>query len=235
MSRLSVIIPCLNEEKAIDPVLDRFLHFQHLLLEKKIVTYIELIVVDDGSYDRSAEKARTHRSKPIVIKNLSNLGYGGAIKEGLKRASGDLLAFYDMDFTYDSLDLIEMIKCMNRESVDVVCGDRLSHVSKMPFIRMVGNQLFVFTMKTLFGKSSKDCCTGLRLFKAGLKEEFIQNLPNDLNYTLAMTIYMYQRKIAFKEIPVSYCQRIGCSKLSVLTDGPRFLFTIFWYHLKKSN
>jgi len=223
--RLSIIIPCLNEEKAVATVLSRARDFRSRLGDAS-VSDLEVIVVDDGSTDRSAEEVRKF-AEVRLVSNQSRLGYGGAIKKGIEHATGDLIAFYDMDHTYDPFDLVSLIEKLDEEGLHLVCGDRLSRCEKMPLTRQIGNTLFVATINMLFRQRVYDSCTGLRVFRRECRDFFSgADLPDNLNYSLAMTMHCLSKGIPLGERPISYDRRIGRSKLSVLLDGPRFFATI---------
>ncbi len=234
--RLSVVIPCYDEEDAIDAVLGRFKEAEKRILNETSVEQVELIVVDDYSQDGSLQKlidfSEEHSAR--IIASRKRLGYGGALKRGFQEATGELIAFYDMDYTYDPFDLVQLINQLEENSeVGLICGDRLSKIQSMPFTREIGNRFFVSIIKSIFRVKVNDCCTGLRVFKRRFLSSFVDLLPNNLDFTLAMTFLFLRFKIPFIEVPVNYFERIGHSKLYIFIDGPRFLFTIFryWYQL----
>ena len=98
MHKLSVIIPALNEENGIADIIERVLAIEGPLTEVG-VSALELIIVDDGSQDRTAEIVSRYPAVRLV-RHATNRGYGAAIKTGFRRAEGDLLAFLDADGTY---------------------------------------------------------------------------------------------------------------------------------------
>lgn len=232
-----MIIPNLNEEKAIFPVLERVFSAEDVIL-KNGVTKLEVIVVDDGSTDTSLVKLKEFsKLHPIVIlENRKCLGYGAALKKGFSEAQGELIAFMDMDYTYDPFDLPELVARLTSKSgpypLQMVVGDRLSRIEEMPLTRELGNRLFVAVIRSLFKRRVTDCCSGLRVFRREFVIPFAHLLPNNLNFTLAMTFLFLRFQLPFEEVPIRYHQRIGQSKLSVLIDGPRFLFTIFSFWFK---
>lgn len=223
--RLSIVIPCRNEEEAIPSVMARFNEARPSLHQAGIRD-IEVIVVDDGSTDASATLLSQHEDV-IVISSGAKGGYGGALKTGFARCSGDLIAFYDMDNTYDPFHLVPMIENLDEKRAALVCGDRLSQCENMPLTRKIGNTLFVLTIGFLFRRKIYDSCTGLRVFRREYLNHFVHDsLPNNLNYSLAMTMYCLSHGIPLIELPIRYEKRIGSSKLKVLVDGPRFFLTI---------
>ena len=98
MTTLSVVIPALNEEDGIAEIVERVLSIKEPLAEVE-VSDLELIVVDDGSRDRTAEIVRSY-PEVVLIQHRVNRGYGAAIKTGFRAARGELLAFLDADGTY---------------------------------------------------------------------------------------------------------------------------------------
>ena len=223
--KLSIVIPCLNEEAAVPFVLSRALALRSELNQVG-VSSLEIIVVDDGSAD-SSRRAVTAFEGVRLISNEQSLGYGAALKRGITESEGDLIAFYDMDHTYDPFDLLPMVRELDEKKLTVVSGDRLSRCENMPLTRQIGNGLFVGTINFLFRKKVLDSCSGLRVFQRHAQESFTApEMPDNLNYTLAMTMHCLSQGIPIGEIPIRYDKRIGRSKLSVLVDGPRFFLTI---------
>lgn len=230
-NRLSIIIPCKDEEQAVDLVIDRYLQARQRLLNETVIEDVELIVVDDCSQDDSLILLQKHARKGHLklISLPQSLGYGGALKVGLQTVSGELIAFYDMDYTYDPMDLVEMSRELIEGEVEMVSGDRLSRLEGMPWTRTLGNTFFVHVIRSIFRIEVQDCCSGMRIFRRKYLKPFIQLLPNNLSFTLVMTILFLRFEIPFSEKRIRYGKRVGRSKLSVLWDGPVFLSTILFY------
>lgn len=183
---------------------------------------LEIIVVDDGSRDRTAEIAGGYPDV-ILVRHPSNRGYGAALKSGFARATGEVLGFLDGDGTCDAHDFAPMLGRIQAEGVDLVLGTRLGQGSRMPFVRRVGNRIFAFLTRLLSGRAVTDIATGMRLFRREVLER-LPPLPDGLHYTPAMTchaLYLTNLKTASHEI--SYRERVGKSKLRVIEDGLRFL------------
>ena len=134
---LSVVIPALNEENGIDAILQRVLAQRDGLAAEGIDT-LEVIVVDDGSKDRTAERIRTYADVRL-IQHPVNRGYGAALKTGFNAATGDLLAFLDADGTYPPESFPELCRAIEEHDADLIIGSRmLSGESEMPLVRRVG-------------------------------------------------------------------------------------------------
>ena len=222
---LVIVIPALNEEDAIGKTISRCLDARGRIKEKAGLTDIELIVVSDGSTDRTAEIARSFQEvKVIVFKQ--NHGYGAAIKEGWRLSEGTLLGFLDADGTCDPDYFAEMCRLAVEESADVVLGSRLGQESKMPRIRRLGNNIFAYLLGFLCGRRVTDAASGMRVVqRRALK--YLYPLPDGLHFTPSMSTRALLNNLRVIEISMRYEERIGSSKLSVVRDGIRFLRAIF--------
>ena len=140
--QLSIIIPAYNEEDAIASIIERCLKERENIIREMPVDEVEIIVVNDGSHDKTAEIAG--RFKEIsLISYAKNQGYGAAIKSGFARARGTLVSFLDADGTCDPHFFIAMCNTLIHENADIVIGSRMGPESKMPKIRRVGNLFYV--------------------------------------------------------------------------------------------
>ncbi|MGD1994228.1 MAG: glycosyltransferase family 2 protein, partial [Anaerolineae bacterium] len=139
-SVLSVVIPAWNEEDGIEAIMERVLAVRPALAQVG-VSDLELIVVDDGSADRTAEIVAAYDGARL-IRHEVNRGYGAALKTGFNAASGDLLAFLDADGTYPPENFPQL--CQEAlAGADLVVGSRRSGAeSEMPAVRRVGNFLW---------------------------------------------------------------------------------------------
>ena len=224
--KLSVVIPALNEEESIASIIERTLNAENYLTQNSPVTSLEIIVVSDGSTDKTVEIATTYLPKIKLIIFEKNKGYGAAIKQGWSEATGDLLAFIDADGTCDPLFFSNLCNLLNDKNADVVLGCRLNKESKMPFIRRLGNFIFAKLLTFLSSNYVKDTASGMRVVrKSSLKK--IYPLPDGLHFTPAMSARaLLNAEIIIAEENMPYHEREGESKLSVTKDGIRFLKVI---------
>jgi hypothetical protein len=221
---LSVVIPALDEASGIAEILRRTLAQRSRLLEAG-VTLTEVVVVDDGSRDRTAEIAAGVPGVE-VIRHDHNRGYGAALKTGLARASGELLAFFDADGTYPPESLPEL--CRAALEADLVIGSRMAGTaSRMPAVRRLGNRLFARLVGWLGDRPVTDSASGMRVLRPAVLER-LSPLPPGLNFTPVMTLRALQEGLELREVPIPYDERIGSSKLSVARDGLRFLSSLLW-------
>lgn len=224
---LSIVIPALNEEDSISSIIERTLSASPIIIEKTLVTEVEIIVVSDGSTDRTVEIAKQYLDKIKLIIFEKNRGYGAAIKQGWEESRGDLLAFLDADGTCDPLFFVNLCNLLENTSSDVVLGCRLNKESKMPLIRRVGNFMFATLLTYLSSAKVKDTASGMRIVKRTSLDK-LYPLPDGLHFTPAMSAKaLMNENVIINEENMSYDEREGESKLHVLKDGIRFLKVIF--------
>jgi hypothetical protein len=221
---LSVIIPAYNEEDGIAEIVARVLAVEPALAE--ISVGLELIVVDDGSKDRTAEIVRGCPAVRLLQHN-PNRGYGAALKTGFAAARGGLLGFLDADGTYPPEHFPELCR-RALAGVDLVVGSRRSGAdSQMPFARRLGNFMWSNLISVLGGSRVIDPASGMRVFRRDILER-LYPLPDGLNLTPIMSTRAIHEGVRLEEVPVPYAERLGRSKLSIVRDGSLFLYSIIW-------
>jgi glycosyltransferase involved in cell wall biosynthesis len=221
---LSVVIPALNEEGAIGDTLRRCLDARDRIAEAAGLSGVEVLVVSDGSSDRT-EQIALGFPDVTVLAFERNRGYGAAIKTGWEHARGDLLGFLDADGTCDPEVFASLCRAA-RDGADVVLGSRLGQDSKMPPIRVVGNKLFAWMLGLLSDRVVQDTASGMRVVRRAALGD-LYPLPDGLHFTPAMSARtLLEDKLSLVEVPMSYADRVGRSKLSVVSDGFRFLHVI---------
>jgi len=222
---LSIIIPALNEEEAIRGTINRCLSARNEIKSEAGLEHVEIIVINDGSTDLTAEIAQSFAN--ITLINLeANKGYGAAIKHGFSIASGDLLGFLDGDGTCEPRFFVSLCKTLIETSSDIVTGSRMHNKSKMPRIRRMGNLFYAKLMSALAGCKVQDTASGMRVIRKPILHE-LYPLPDGLHFTPAMTCRaLLKDSIKFMEIEMPYSERQGISKLSIFRDGLRFLLAI---------
>ena len=222
---LTIVISALNEEDAIGGTIERCLAARERIKGGAGLAHVEIVVVSDGSTDRTAEIAKGYEDVKVIVFE-KNRGYGAAIKEGWREGSGSLLGFLDADRTCDPTYFAEMCRVAVEELADVVLGSRLGPESKMPRIRRLGNRIYAFLLGLLCGRQVTDTASGMRVVRReSLK--WLYPLPDGLHFTPSMSARALLNDLRLIEIPMRYEERIGRSKLSVVRDGVRFLKTIF--------
>lgn len=230
---LSVVIPCLNEADSIPFVIPPLIDILKKWLGPNVESF-EIIVVDDCSSDNSRELLNGY-PEVRVMDNSERLGYGGALKRGFGACRGSYITFFDLDRTYDPVDLEMLFRTLKDEDLAIVFGNRMAQQNEMPKIRRLGNAIFAKIIRTLYRVKIDDVCTGMRVFKSELLPVIVSLPENELNFTLAFTLKILNVKKSFSQVSIKYHERIGRSKLSVVFDGWIFLLTIVRYYAQRSR
>jgi len=219
-SVISVVIPAYNEEKTVGNIIDETIQ----VMDALGMPY-EIIVVDDGSIDRTKEIAS--RYKATVLSNGRNHGKGYALKRGFQHAQGDIIVTIDADGAHNPKEIPNLITPLFN-GADIVAGSRFlgsgkDHTSKL---HIVGNHIINATIMVLTRKVITDSQTGLRAFK----REFLKKISlESCSYEIEteITVKGLKNGFNFQEIPIS-CRRreYNFSKLKILSDGLKILKTI---------
>src|SRR5579884_99438 len=222
---VSVVIPCLSEEEGIGWVIDRA--YEGLLRAELLG---EIIVVDNGSKDRTAEIAEACGATVVVE---DRRGYGYAYQRGFMEARGDIVVMRDGDGTYDLASLPEFVDAIQR-GADLVLGARLDGMEPgaMPLLhRFVGNPFFSWLFSAAFALEISDVNSGMRAFRRHLfpPARFSQG---GMEFALEMLVVAARDELRVVEIPISYKRRQGESKLRTWRDGWRSLSYLLGSKLK---
>lgn len=205
---ISVIVPAYNEAKAIGGVLQSILD---------LPLNIELIVVDDGSTDDTAEVARAHGAR--VIRHPTNRGNGAAVRTGIRNAHGDIIVFMDADGQHNPQDILRLTDEM--ESYDMVVGARPWNSGM--WHRNIANAIYKAFASYITGFHVKDLTSGFRAIRASLAKSLCYLLPNTYSYPTTMTLAVAKAGYGIKYIPIEVRKRAaGSSKISLVSDGMRF-------------
>lgn len=211
---LSIILPCLNEARSLETLIPRLTQ-----------TYpdAEIIIVDDGSNDDSAEITKQAGAK--VVTHPYSKGNGAAIKTGAREASGDILVFMDADGQHDPKD-IERLLIELESGHDMAIGARSSG-SQASFGRLCANSFYNWLASWIAGHKIADLTSGFRAVKAEKFKEFLYLLPNGFSYPTTITMAFFRAGYNVSYIPIVAHKRIGKSHIKLLKDGIRFLLIIF--------
>lgn len=212
---VTIVIPAYNEEKAIGRVLS---DVGRLGIRK------EVIVVDDGSSDRTSCIAE--RSKGVkVISHSRNMGKAHALRTGIMAASNDMIVTMDADCTYPAEAIPRLIDELDKGN-DLVVGSRFSGKDRdMPRLNSFGNKVFSLLITMLTWRMVSDSSSGMRAFRKGLWGSLGMKARN-LEGEVEMTTRCLRKGLKVSEIPIPYMERVGRSKLSPAKDGIRFLLAI---------
>ncbi len=224
-TKLTIVIPAYNEEEAIGKTVERCLEAKEAIVATSPVDSVELVVVSDGSIDRTEEIACGYDGVSVLA-FAKNRGYGAAIKSGFEYGSGELVSFLDADGTCDPLAFADFCRVQEEEKADVVLGSRMGPGSEMPRLRACGNTIFAWILGILSKRTVGDTASGMRVIRRSSLPD-LYPLPDGLHFTPAMSAkVLLEGSLRMVEVPMSYSERVGRSKLSVVRDGVRFLRVI---------
>jgi glycosyltransferase involved in cell wall biosynthesis len=210
--RLSVLIPAFNEEDGIASVIEDL---------KSHLSGPEIIVIDDCSTDRTAERAAAFEDVR-VLRLPFNHGYGAALRRGIEAANGEAIAWFDADGEHRAEDLAEMVRLMEKERLGAVLGARPASVSSS---RLAG-KLLIRMFAVLLGLGYvRDFNCGLRLFQRDVINRFLLLLPEGYSASTTSTFLTIRLHIPFRFYPIKLRPRIGQSKVR-MADGFRTLVTV---------
>jgi glycosyltransferase involved in cell wall biosynthesis len=218
---ISVVIPAFNEEKNIDDVLVR----TYKAMESSSLPY-EIILVDDGSSDRTGELACRH--KVIVVRNERNEGKGVAFKRGFAHAQGDIVVTMDADGSHDPEDIPRLILPILK-GASVVLGTRFGTgdgKDSTKKLHVFGNNLINLTIELMTGKRITDSQTGFRAFRRNVLEQ-IEITSSGYQVESELTVKSLRNGNIVEEVPIRIEKRKnGNSHVNPLTDGLRIFKAI---------
>jgi len=214
----SIIIPAYNEGDVIKQVL---LDIQNTMA--RAGTNYEILVIDDGSTDNTAEEA--HGAGVIVIQHPYNIGYGAALKTGIRRAKGAYLITIDSDGQHDPNDIPRLMNEIGK--FDMVVGNR-TQKSDTEKHRDFANFIFNSFASYIAGRRIDDLTSGLRVMKTQIVKKFLYLLPNTFSCSSTMTLANIHAGYSLKYMPIKVRKRQGKgkSKIKPINDGFRFLLLI---------
>jgi Glycosyltransferases involved in cell wall biogenesis len=211
---ISVIVPVFNEESGISSSL--------VSIEKSLDNFIkyEIIVVNDGSTDGTAEKIKQCGVKNlIVINHIENLGYGKSLFDGIVSAKYNCIAIIDGDGSYPAESIKELYKY--HPAYDMVVGARTGREYKRGVFKKPARILFQYLCEYAAGRKIPDVNSGLRIFKKDVVMKFQDSLCTGFSFTTTLTLLFLLNFYYVKYVPVGYLKREGDSKVKHFKDTLR--------------
>lgn len=213
--RISVILPAKNEGEGLRKTLPRL---------AELFPEAELIVVDDGSTDGTAQVAASFGAR--VLAGPYSMGNGAAIKRGARVASGDVLVFMDADGQHDPAHIRELLARLD-DGFDMVVGARNAE-GQASRHRGWANGFYNRLASWMTGHRIDDLTSGFRAARAERFREFLHLLPNGFSYPTTSTMAFFRSAYPVAYVPIPVHKRVGtASHIRPLKDGIRFLLIIF--------
>jgi glycosyltransferase involved in cell wall biosynthesis len=213
MPSLSIVIPAYNEEQGIGRTLAEL----DEVMRQEGLDH-EIIVVDDGSTDGTADTVRRHESVRLV-QHHTNRGYGSALKTGIRHASHDWIAITDADGTYPATSMPSLLAEM--DDYDMVVGTRTSQ--DIPAIRRPAKWFIARLAEYLSETQIPDLNSGMRVFRKELALSYFHILPSTFSFTITITIASLSDHYLVKYVPIPYERRAGTSKIRPVQDTLNFV------------
>jgi glycosyltransferase involved in cell wall biosynthesis len=209
---VTVIIPAFNEAESIGPVLAAM---------RAAAAWKEILVVDDGSSDGTAERARAAGAR--VITHPYNKGNGAAVKSGIRAASGEYILIMDGDGQHGAADALRLVSDLG--TYDLVVGAR-SPDGQASSARRAGNNALNWLASYLTGRPIPDLTSGMRAARASCLREFLHLLPNGFSTPTTTTLACVKAGYSVKFEAIDTKARIGQSKIRFVSDGATFFLIL---------
>lgn len=213
INSFSIIIPAKNEANGLRELLPRLVG---------LISGAEVLVVDDGSTDETAEVCAAFPVRRI--RHHYPLGNGAAIKSGARAAKGDVLIFMDADGQHQPEDILALLEKF-ADGYEMVVGARQSG-SHAGTHRAVANDLFSRLASWMVMQTVEDLTSGFRVVRADKFRKFLYLLPNGFSYPTTITMSFFRAGYSVGYVPIHTPRRIGKSHIRPLRDGVRFLLII---------
>ena len=214
---LTVLLPVFNEEEALPAIIQEIKD----VLDPHQWVY-EILVIDDGSTDRSAELADSCGVR--VVRKVKNSGSGSARRLGVIHAYGQIVCMLDADGSYDPSTIPEMMTYF--PEYDQVNGARDKEKGTLPILRKPIKYLLRMFASYLARQHIPDLNTGLKAFKRNLMRQYLWVVPDGFSCVTTMTLAFFCNDHAVKYVPTRYRQRIGQSKFHPIKDTLKYFLTI---------
>jgi dolichol-phosphate mannosyltransferase len=232
--KLSVVIPARNEEGAVEPTVSALLR----LLQAESVP-CEIIVVDDGSADRTADVVAELSSRDPeirLVRNHGRHGFGMAIRCGLEAVTGEAVAIVMADGSDSPHDVVKCYRKLG-EGWDCVFGSRFirgGNLIDYPLHKLILNRLANWFVKALFAVPFNDFTNAFKLYRRDVIEGLQPLISSHFNLTVEMPLKAIARGYSFAVVPISWANRkTGISKLKIKEMGSRYLFIVLYVWLER--
>lgn len=213
---ISIVIPAFNEENAITETVNEITR----VCEQSKIKTVEIIIVNDGSTDNTAEKcAQTHAK---VINHPHNIGYGRSLKDGIKAAQYDTIVITDADCTYP-FNQVPVLLAEYQKGFDMVVGARTGKHYQESIIKAPLRHILRFIVEFAAERKIPDINSGLRVFSKNKVMPMLSRLCNTFSFTTSMTLGFMMSGFFVKYIEIPYHKRNGKTKVKLVKDSLRTL------------
>ena len=230
--KLSIIIPCKNEESNINNTIKK--------IKKYLINYkFEILIIDDHSIDKTAKIVKFISKNNKFVKYHFNKirGLGGAINLGIKRSKGEFVCIFMADQSDDPRDLVKYLKKIENSDNDAIFGSRFVKKSKVinyPFVKLLLNRIFNILIQILFLTNYNDTTNAFKLYRKKTIVELQPIVSENFNIFLEIPLKIISRKYKFLVIPITWINRKkGKSSFKIKELGSKYLFTLLYVLTEK--
>lgn len=209
MEKVTIVIPAYNEEGALAPVITAL---------KSLPIEANILVVDDGSTDKTGEIAKAHGA--TVITHPVNRGYGRSVKDAVRAATTDIIVVSDADGTYP-IDQIPVLLEAFHKGFDMVVGARQGETYRGGFFKAIGRKALQAMVEYSTGRDVPDVNSGLRVFRKSVAEPYFPDICEGFSFTTTITLVYMLTHHTVHYVPIAYHKRVGHSKVKIIKDTLR--------------
>lgn len=213
---ITVLIPAFNEEGALESTIGA------ILACSRVADDFEVIVIDDGSTDRTAEVAA--RLPVTLVRHPVNRGYGSSLMSGMRRAKHDWILIADADGTYPLEDIPRLLA--EAKVADMVVGARTGSEVHVPLLRRPGKWIITRLAEYLSQTRIPDLNSGFRIFRKEAAMRFLSLYPEGFSFTTTITLAFMTNGYHVVFVPINYHRRVGKSSIKPLRDFTGFFILI---------
>lgn len=238
LKKITILIPCYNEEKGIGKVVDG-------VPDKKLIQLgykTEIIIINNNSTD---DTIKIINKKGYRVVSEKKQGKGNAIRTGFRNVSSDTdyVIMLDGDNTYKAKEIPRFIEPLENDFCDVIVGSRLGgklNGNSLSLSHRLANWFFTFLVRKLYLVNITDICTGYFAWKKGVIDELAPYIKSN-GFGIEAEMITKMAKLGFKifSVPITYDKREGNSKLSPYIDGLKIIWillrNIIWRPEEKGN
>lgn len=226
--KISIVIPAFNEEKTIEELIKGIC--------SKINSNTELIVVDDGSTDKTAKCADCNGT--IILQNERNLGYGGALIRGINHATGDIIVTIDGDAQNEPEEINRLLKPIIEGKADFVVGSRHLGTANtpIPLFKKLAERVVYYIIRFIYRTEITYSQSGFRAIKRKVLNSIMPLTEKKFAFSMDILTKAIKKGFRVKEVPITIMARPhGNSRVNVFKDGIRIVYVLIKNIIRNNN